>query len=300
MQDATHGASEQEHDFDFDPVAERFFSRPPEPCEIVHDDWQPEPLSPLERVAMLTTVAPAMAMLAVAVTWLLSDPLLAASAKHAAGESALPTLESIAPEMIEAHVPEPLPLAAPPVLAVLAAPEAPTAHAVAQPIAHLAQPMKAARRAGPRRTKSSSPAKRARQLLDAGNAAGARDLAREAVRSTPDRAAGYIVLAAALDKLGDRAGKAATFRSCAQLATDPLASACKSLARARWSPPNERLGPWLRARSCACPPWLPAAGAPRPARRPCAARSARDSPCPGSPPARGAPPSHRRARWRAR
>jgi Flp pilus assembly protein TadD len=77
------------------------------------------------------------------------------------------------------------------------------------------------------------PVKRARQRLDAGDAAGARDLARDAVRSAPDRAAGYIVLAAALDKLGDRAGKAAAFRSCAQLATDSLAASCKALARER-------------------------------------------------------------------
>jgi hypothetical protein len=41
------------------------------------------------------------------------------------------------------------------------------------------------------------------------------------------------VLAAALDKLGDRAGKAAAFRSCAQLATDSLAASCKALARER-------------------------------------------------------------------
>jgi hypothetical protein len=224
MHDGTQGASERELELDFDPIAERFFSQPPQPCEIAHDDWQPEPMSSLERVAMLTTAAPAMAMLAVAVTWLISDPLLAASAKNAA--------------QVAASIVEPLvipPVAIPPVApsaveVPVAAPVAPSEHVAAQP----AEPKRVTRSpAASRRSKNPSAAKRARQRLDAGDAAGARDLAREAVRSAPERAAGYIVLAAALDKLGDRAGKAATFRSCAQLATDSLAVSCKALARER-------------------------------------------------------------------
>jgi hypothetical protein len=226
MQDGTQGASDREVELDFDPIAERFFSQPPQPCEIVHDDWQAEPLSSLERVAMLTTAAPAMAMLAVAITWLISDPLLTASVKNAARLDAMPIAEPIA---IEPVAPPPAEVRAPevPPVAVLAAPNE---HVVAR----LATPVRAARSpAAPRRSKTPSAAKRARQRLDAGDAAGARDLARDAVRSAPDRAAGYIVLAAALDKLGDRAGKAAAFRSCAQLATDSLAASCQALARER-------------------------------------------------------------------
>jgi hypothetical protein len=226
MQDGTQGASERETELDFDPIAERFFSQPPRPCEIVHDDWQAEPLSSLERVAMLTTVAPAMAMLAVAITWLISDPLLAASANSAARLEAVPIAESIAVELVATPPVEVHAFQVPPVN-VLAAP---TEHGAAQ----LAAPARAARSlAAPRRAKTASAAKRARQRLDAGDPAGARDLARDAVRSAPDRAAGYIVLAAALDKLGDRAGKVAAFRSCVQLATDSLAASCRALARER-------------------------------------------------------------------
>lgn len=228
MQDGTQGASERELELDFDPIAERFFSQPPQPCEIVHDDWQAEPMSSLERVAMLTTAAPAMAMLAVAITWLISEPLLAASAKSAARHEAAPIAEPIAIEVVAAPPIEVRAPEAPPV--IVAATPVPIEHVAAQP----AEARRVARSsAAPRRSKTSSAAKRARQRLDAGDATGARDLARDAVRSAPDRAAGYIVLAAALDKLGDRAGKAAAFRSCAQLATDSLAASCKALARER-------------------------------------------------------------------
>jgi len=236
MQDARHGASEQ--GYDFDPIAERFFSQPPPPCEVAPgdgaDDWHPEPLSSLERVAMLTTAAPAMALLAVAITLLVSEPLLAGSAKNAARESwhALPapassTPEPIAPQPPEASAAHGLPPEAPAMALEAVQP-------VAQPSPTRPQRAKVARSVpAARREKPSPAAKRARQLLDRGDAAGARDVAREAVRTAPERAAGYIVLAAALDELGDRAGKAAAFRSCAQLATDRLASACKTLARER-------------------------------------------------------------------
>lgn len=58
---------------ELDAVAERFFSEPPPPptWPSLHEDWQAEPLSSLERVAMLTTAAPGMAMLAVGLTLLL-------------------------------------------------------------------------------------------------------------------------------------------------------------------------------------------------------------------------------------
>lgn len=53
-------------DLELDDVSERFFSQPP----LAHDDWQLAPLSSLERIAMLITAAPAMAVVAVAITLL--------------------------------------------------------------------------------------------------------------------------------------------------------------------------------------------------------------------------------------
>jgi len=205
------------HDGEFDVLAERFFSEPPAAWESAHasahDDWQPQPMSSIERVAMMTTVAPAMAMLAVAVT-LLSLP--AANGDTAIRRDSAKTVALSAPAPVAAPVPAPI-----------AQPQS----AIAQPVVSVPRPATAPQ---PRRArKQDAGAKRARQLLDAGDARAARDAARDVVRGAPARAEGYIVLAAALDKLGDRAGMNATFGECARLATDPLASACKSLARQR-------------------------------------------------------------------
>jgi uncharacterized membrane-anchored protein len=71
----------------------------------------------------------------------------------------------------------------------------------------------------------------ARRALHAGDPRRARELAQRAIRLAPTRAAPYIVLAGALDALGDRAAMRATFRSCVDRAQDPLASACQTLAR---------------------------------------------------------------------
>jgi hypothetical protein len=71
----------------------------------------------------------------------------------------------------------------------------------------------------------------ARRALAAGRAGDARMLAERAVRIDPAHAGGYIVLAGALDALGDRAGMKAAFRNCAARARDALVSACRSLAR---------------------------------------------------------------------
>jgi hypothetical protein len=218
MQEATPIPNEG----DFDVLTERFFSQPPPEWlsahDAAHDDWQPEPMSSIERVAMLTTAAPAMAMLAVAVT-LLSDSLLIAVPRPVAMPIEPPQVHVTA-DLQVASSQEP----AKPV-AISAPTFVPTPITQVQPAAALPPPRRA--------RKHDSGAKRARQLLDAGNALAARDFARDVVRRAPARAEGYIVLAAALDKLGDRAGMNATFRECARLATDPLASACKSLARQR-------------------------------------------------------------------
>jgi len=53
-------------ELELDDVSERFFSQAP----LARDDWQLPPLSSLERAAMLTTAAPAMAIIAVAITLL--------------------------------------------------------------------------------------------------------------------------------------------------------------------------------------------------------------------------------------
>lgn len=225
MQEATHDALELQ----LDGEAERFFSRPPAAWEVVHDDWHPEPLSSLERIAMLTTAAPGMAMLAVAITLLLSEAWLTAAPQHSAAPAQALAPAYTAPAVSDVVVHEPAPLARteespqalvhPPV-----ASSAPiTSAAAASPV-----PALVPRRSGKR---ARSPVARAVQLLDAGRTEEARDLARSAIRGAPHKAGGYMVLAAALDKLGDRAGKNATYRSCVELATDPLASACRSLAR---------------------------------------------------------------------
>ena len=72
MQDEQNN-QESTLELELDPVAEQFFSSPPTPPAWLsaHDDWQAEPLTSLERVAMLTTAAPGMAMLAVGLTLLL-------------------------------------------------------------------------------------------------------------------------------------------------------------------------------------------------------------------------------------
>jgi len=218
MQEATPIPNEG----DFDVLTERFFSQPPpvwlSAHDEAHDDWQPAPMSSIERVAMLTTAAPAMAMLAVAVT-LLSDSLLVAVPRPSVMPIEPPQVH-VAAELQETSSQQP----AKPV-AILAPTFEPTPITQAEPAAAVSSKRRA--------RKPDSGAKRARQLLDAGHALAARDFARDVIRRAPARAEGYIVLAAALDKLGDRAGMNTTFRECAQLATDPLASACKSLARRR-------------------------------------------------------------------
>jgi hypothetical protein len=241
MQDAAPIPNEGE----LDVLAERFFSQPPAAWESAHDsahdDWQPEPMSSIERVAMLTTAAPAMAMLAVAVT-LLSDLLLIAVPRPSAQPIEAPHAHVAAGLLLSngdvatrEDRAKNLALSAP--ARGLAVAPAPVPALVTQPQAAISQAAVAARpsAASPRRRarKHDAGAKRARQLLDAGDAKAARDIARDVVRRLPARAEGYIVLAAALDELGDRAGRNATFGECAKLATDPLASACRSLARQR-------------------------------------------------------------------
>jgi hypothetical protein len=224
MQEATQDALELQ----LDGEAERFFSQPPGAWEVVHDDWQPEPLSSLERVAMLTTAAPGMALLTVALTllctqaWLAAEPQERAAPVHAVADVPPPPVSEAVVHERPLAVREPAPAQAPPAPVV----SAPVAPVVTAPVASLTP-----RRSGRSTKRAPSAVTRARQLLDAGRAADARDLARSAIRSAPGKAAGYIVLAAALDKLGDRAGMKATFHSCVEQAEDPLASACRSLAR---------------------------------------------------------------------
>jgi len=214
-----------------DVLEERFFSQPPPAWEIEPDDnWQPEPMSTLERLAMMATVAPAMAICAVAITLLLlSGPSIEPSITLSAASSASPS-PVVAPPVEALAVSAPAPSGA--AVAEVVAPEVPPPPLA---VAERSAPPSAQRSAGTRAVKSrgrhSSELKRARKLLDAGDATGARDIARDAVRLAPEQAAAYIVLAGAFDKLGDRASMRATFRTCAALATDPLASACKALAR---------------------------------------------------------------------
>ena len=217
MQEATQNPSER----DFDVLAERFFSQPPHAWEIEQDDWQAEPLSSIERVAMLTTVAPVMAVLAVATALLFPE-----SQPMSSSAMSVAPLHDESPSF--AGDPQT------PLVSALPAAPSPVLEAVAQlelkPLERRVAPLTVA--ALPRRSsKTRAAVKRARRLLDAGDPQAARDLARDVVRRAPGEAAGYIVLAGALDKLGDRAGVSATFRTCAQRATDKLASACKSLAR---------------------------------------------------------------------
>lgn len=226
-------AAQNPNELELDATAELFFSQPPPVWEIEHDEWEPEPLSSLERMAMLTTAAPAMAALAVAITLLFSEPVFGSTVNSVADvqvEDQSTVLEQSTPSAAPSRAPAPELVAAPPLQAPVAAlPVRPVAKHEAQR-AVIAKSPRAAKAA---KVKVGAKAKHARQLLDAGDAPGARDLARAAIRLAPEQAAGYIVLAGALDKLGDRVGMAATFRTCASLATDPLASACKSLARVR-------------------------------------------------------------------
>ena len=71
----------------------------------------------------------------------------------------------------------------------------------------------------------------AHAALDAGDPQQARDLALDAIERRPEQAGGYIVLAGALDALGDKEGKKAAFQRCVEHATDSLVAACKALAR---------------------------------------------------------------------
>jgi hypothetical protein len=65
-QDASQNPAGFALELELDDVSERFFSQAP----LARDDWQLPPLSSLQRIAMLTTAAPAMAMIAVAITLL--------------------------------------------------------------------------------------------------------------------------------------------------------------------------------------------------------------------------------------
>ena len=145
-----------------------FFSQPPEAWEIDQDDWQPEPMSSIQRVAMLATVAPVMAVLAVAIALLFPEPQLVSS-------SAM----SVVPPRDER------PLSAVETQARLIS----TAHAVATPLTPVTKALtqlevKALERsASPRRSsKTRSAVMRARRLLDADDAQAARALARDAAR----------------------------------------------------------------------------------------------------------------------
>jgi hypothetical protein len=73
--------------------------------------------------------------------------------------------------------------------------------------------------------------KQAYRALSGGHANDAQQLAAQAVRLDPSRASAYIVLGGARDALGDRDGARSAFRDCIRYATDPLVSACKTLAR---------------------------------------------------------------------
>jgi hypothetical protein len=127
-----------------------------------------------------------------------------------------------APQPSEPRSVAPTPMAA-------AASAAPTVPRVIAPTAHSTKPITSTAAARP--ASAGSSLARARKALDAGKPHEARALATEAIGRNPNGAAAYIVLAGALDALGDRAGMQATFRSCAARATDALASACRSLLR---------------------------------------------------------------------
>jgi len=247
-------------DRETDALAERFFSQPPQAWEVEPEAWRPSPLTQTERLAMLATVAPVAIGITVAVGWLLlSNPLFAAAepgpqqqaraeAKAAAtaqratldatqhGLTALAKaapIEATAPPAVPQTTPAPN-AAAPIAVAPVAAAPVAAARSAATPIAaatRSARPPRAATAPIERGAPAGSPLKRARQALDAGDPRRARELAIEAIGREPTHAAAYIVLAGALDALGDRAAKQAAFRSCAERATDALASACRSLSR---------------------------------------------------------------------
>jgi hypothetical protein len=219
-------------------LAERFFSQPPQAWEadVDHDAWRPAPLNETERLAMLATLAPVVIGAAVAAgLFMFSDPLFASAE---AGEPARATSAmhgerpSVAPTqygrtaLAKAAVIEPTTATAIPTATATAMPTASAAPVEAAAHTPTAPPPRAAvaRSAG-------SPLSRARRALDAGKPHEARTLATEAIGRNPTGAAAYIVLAGALDALGDRAGMQATFRSCAERATDSLAAACRSLLR---------------------------------------------------------------------
>jgi hypothetical protein len=213
--DGIDASTEQESEA----LAEQFFSQPPTAWEI---DWHAEPMSSLERVAMLTTVAPLMAVLAVAVT-LVASELSARAPEPRAVAASMPWVSSVA--LPAEPVIESAPATAP--SAELATEPALVAEAPAITKAARALPVKPAVAAKP----ANAPLVRARKALSAGDAFFARELAQQAVQDAPDEAAAYIVLAGAYDKLGDRSRMHATFRTCAERAQDKLAEACKSLAR---------------------------------------------------------------------
>lgn len=231
MQDTPSNAAEDE----LDVLAERFFSQPPQAWEIEPEGWQPEPMSSIERLAMLTTAAPAMALFAVATTLLISEPIVAAPR---APVPAAARAHGDAQAEPAARIREAPAVSGPPAViagpqAVSASPETSVQLPAMSPTPEVARatPHRRARAARGTSSAASPAVTRARKLLDAGDARAARELAQGAIRSAPEQAAGYIVLAGALDKLGDRAGMATAFRTCARVATDKLAAACKALSR---------------------------------------------------------------------
>jgi hypothetical protein len=233
--------AEPESVADDDQLAEQFFSQPPQAWEVALDDWQPRPLSTAERRAMHATFSlVGGGALAAFALLLFSDSLLSAPAPlSAARERPLAALSAATPATVTAAepitapkpvvAPEPDPIAEPePVAAVAPAPVALTAAP--------SLPLRGPRRALDRpqrgdRTAVDAVLSQARRALNAGDPRRARELASRAISLAPTRAAAYIVLAGALDALGDRAGMRTTFRSCVQHARDALASACETLAR---------------------------------------------------------------------
>lgn len=90
-------------------------------------------------------------------------------------------------------------------------------------------------RAHPGRARAKNPRfdklmRAARRAFDRGDAAGAQSKALEAISLAPDRAYAYVLLAAARDALGNRAGAQAAYRRCVQQAKVQR-GVCQSLAR---------------------------------------------------------------------
>jgi hypothetical protein len=193
---------------------------------------------------------------------LFADALLIMPAPLAAArERALPALAAAAPSSLLASSERPRATAAP-LAAQRAAPIAARAPLVAAQSLERATPERAARarstavpkaaatrpgaaargserarlrpvdaRGRTQRSATDALVTQARRALNSGEPQRARELAKRAIRRAPERAGAYIVLAGALDALGDRDGMRNTLHTCASRAQDALLSACKTLAR---------------------------------------------------------------------